>query len=254
MNWLVTGAASGIGAALAARLSACGTVLAIDRAPSAYETIQADLSDEASVARAADAAREWAARQGPFAGVALVAGVPGTAPPSVVMAVNLAAPVRLLVALGGAVAAKGSVVAVSSVTAHRCQWDDARLRALVEGGFPSALAASAELDGVAAYEVSKRALNWWVVQAAAAMHARRVRVNAVLPGPTQTPILMDFEQSMGKARLDAAAGLTGRHGRPDEIAAAIEWLLRGESGWVNGIELKVDGGFHALRAASAPSG
>ena len=45
----------------------------------------------------------------------------------------------------------------------------------------------------------------------------------------------------------AAAALTGRHGRPEEIAQAIYFLLSSRASWVNGVDLKVDGGFHALR-------
>ena len=49
-------------------------------------------------------------------------------------------------------------------------------------------------------------------------------------------------------RLTAAAeALTGRHGRPEEIAQAIFFLLSSRASWVNGVDLKVDGGFHALR-------
>ena len=47
------------------------------------------------------------------------------------------------------------------------------------------------------------------------------RINAVLPGPVETPILADFEDTMGKHNLDGLKGLLGRHATPDDIAGAI---------------------------------
>ena len=232
---LVTGGMSGIGAALVARLRGRGeAVLVLDRHTGA--DIVCDLADPAAI----DAA---ATRVPALTGLAHVAGVPGTLPGKVVLAVNLHAPVRLTRLLADRFGSGASMVAVSSVTAHRCTWDEVRLRALIAG-------AAESLEGAAAYEVSKRALNLWVQMTAAALHPR-VRVNSVSPGPVETPILADFEASMGKDRLDAAARLTGRHGSADDIAAVIDWFLAGDSGWVNGIDLKVDGGFHAIRAAAA---
>lgn len=241
---LVTGGMSGIGAALVARLRGRGhAVRTLDRAAGA--DIVCDLADMAAIDRAAAAIGEE------LSGIAHVAGVPGTADPRVVLAVNLMAPMRLTALLRDWLAPGARIVAVSSVTAHRCQWADAALRDLIDGGADAADAAAAGLDGAGAYELSKRALNLWVTLSAARLHAAGVRVNGVSPGPVYTPIMADFEASMGKARLDAAAALTGRHGRPGEIAAAIDWLLTGDCGWVNGVDLKVDGGFHALRAAAA---
>lgn len=73
------------------------------------------------------------------------------------------------------------------------------------------------------------------------------------PGPVETPILADFRSSMGADRIAAAEALTGRHGRPEEIAQAIFFLLSPRASWVNGVDLKVDGGFHALRALAGRS-
>lgn len=231
---LVTGGMSGIGAALTARLRGRGeAVLVLDRHPGA--DIVCDLADPAAI--------DAAALDVPaLSGLALVAGVPGTVPGATVVAVNLHAPVRLTRLLVDRLGMGSAIVAVSSITAHRCAWDEARLRALIDG-------ASEPLEGAMAYEASKCALNLWVQIAAATLHPR-VRVNSVSPGPVETPILADFETSMGKGRLDAAVRLTGRHGRADDIAAVIDWLLTGDSAWVNGTDLKVDGGFHALRAVS----
>ncbi|QMW23521.1 SDR family oxidoreductase [Sandaracinobacteroides saxicola] len=239
---LVTGAMSGIGAALTAQLRSDGhTVLTLDRTPGA--DIVADLSDIAAIDSAA------ARIEGPLTGIAHVAGVPGTAPPAVILAVNTVAPARLNHLLEPKLADGAAIVIVASVTGHRCLWPEPQVRALIEGGAQAANAIAATVDGVEAYQISKRGALVWASMAAAALHPRGIRVNAVSPGPVETPILRDFEASIGKDRLDAAAALTGRHGRPDEIAEAVRWLLSRASRWVNGIELKVDGGYHALRSA-----
>ena len=72
----------------------------------------------------------------------------------------------------------------------------------------------------------------------------------MIPGPVQTKILKDFEESMGKSRIEAASELVGRHGQPEEIAEVIAFLLSDHACWISGEDLRVDGGFSALREAS----
>ena len=69
-----------------------------------------------------------------------------------------------------------------------------------------------------------------------------LRINAVLPGPVETPILVDFEESMGKDNLDGVKELLGRHADPDDIASAVLFLASDEARWINGHALVVDGG------------
>jgi NAD(P)-dependent dehydrogenase (short-subunit alcohol dehydrogenase family) len=68
------------------------------------------------------------------------------------------------------------------------------------------------------------------------------RINAVLPGPVETPILADFEDTMGKDTLDGLKALLGRHATPEDIADAVVFLASDASRWVNGHALVVDGG------------
>jgi NAD(P)-dependent dehydrogenase (short-subunit alcohol dehydrogenase family) len=76
---------------------------------------------------------------------------------------------------------------------------------------------------------------------------RRIRVNAVSPGPIDTPGLNELVASTGagEQRLKMLAGSVplGRLGTPDEIANAVVFLASDESSYVTGTELFVDGGF-----------
>ena len=75
---------------------------------------------------------------------------------------------------------------------------------------------------------------------------RRIRVNAVSPGPIDTPMLRagDNTQEEKKAFLDACAAATvmNRLGRPDELAKAVVFLASSDSSYITGIGLFVDGG------------
>jgi NAD(P)-dependent dehydrogenase (short-subunit alcohol dehydrogenase family) len=248
---LVTGAASGIGRAIAEALVAAGTpVLAVDRA--------ADALPDGAAARACDLADPdaidalVAEARGRVAALVNCAGVPGTHPPARVVAVNLLAPRRLLAGLAGDLGAAGCVVNVASVAAQRSTVPDALVPGLL--GLPDdalvAWVAEQALDGTATYDFTKQALVALTLRACAERLGRGPRVVSVSPGPTETPILADFTATMGADRMAASAQLVGRHATAEDVAGVVAFLLSPAARWVNGVDVRVDGGLIGARVAT----
>jgi NAD(P)-dependent dehydrogenase (short-subunit alcohol dehydrogenase family) len=241
-RYVVTGAASGIGHAVAERLLQAGAeVYCLDRnAPTAAVTrhIEVDLSNPRSI----DAAAEQL--DGEFDGLMNVAGVPGTAPADVVMAVNALAVRHLSELFFDRLKPGGTVTTVSSTAGFG--WP-ARLETISE-----LLATDSFEEGAAwfkahpqqgnAYNFSKEVTTVYTMSMCLLAAHKGFRMNTVLPGPVETPILADFEDTMGKDTLDGLKALLGRHATPDDIAGAVVFLASDAARWINGHALVVDGG------------
>jgi NAD(P)-dependent dehydrogenase (short-subunit alcohol dehydrogenase family) len=241
-RYVVTGAASGIGHAVAEKLLAAGAeVVSLDRnTPTAAVTrhLEVDLANPRSI----DAALEQL--DGEFDGLMNVAGIPGTAPGDLVLAVNSLAVRHLTEASFERLRAGGSVTIVSSTAGFG--WPQ-RLEAIRD-----LLATDTFEEGAAwfkahpqqgnAYNFSKEVTTVYTLSMGLAMNQMGFRINAVLPGPVETPILADFEESMGKDNLDGVKELLGRHATPEDIADAVLFLASDSARWINGHALVVDGG------------
>jgi NAD(P)-dependent dehydrogenase (short-subunit alcohol dehydrogenase family) len=241
-RFVVTGAASGIGDAVAERLLAAGAeVVSLDRnTPTAKVNrhVEVDLANPRSI----DAALEQL--DGTFDGLMNVAGIPGTAPAELVLAVNSLAVRHLTEAFFERLAPGGSVTIVSSTAGFG--WP-ARLDVIRD-----LLATDTFEEGAAwfkanpqqgnAYNFSKEVTTVYTMMMGLAVVEMGFRINAVLPGPVETPILADFEESMGKDNLDGIKELLGRHADPGDIADAVLFLASDGARWINGQTLVVDGG------------
>jgi NAD(P)-dependent dehydrogenase (short-subunit alcohol dehydrogenase family) len=241
-RYVVTGAASGIGHAVAEKLLQAGAeVYCLDRnAPTAAVTrhIEVDLANPRSI----DAAVEQL--EGEFDGLMNVAGVPGTAPAELVLAVNALAVRHLSELFFGRLKPGGTVTTVSSTAGFG--WP-ARL-----GAINDLLATDSFEEGAAwfkahpqqgnAYNFSKEVTTAYTMSMSLMAAHNGFRINAVLPGPVETPILSDFEDTMGKETLDGLKGLLGRHATPDDIAGTVVFLASDAARWINGHALVADGG------------
>ncbi|MCR9218680.1 MAG: SDR family oxidoreductase [Alphaproteobacteria bacterium] len=96
--------------------------------------------------------------------------------------------------------------------------------------------------GRAAYGASKGALLTLTQVMATELAAENIRVNAVCPGPVETPLVKSVHTA---SATDQWRRLTpqGRYAAPQEIADAILWLLSEQASFVTGAALAVDGGF-----------
>lgn len=241
---LVTGAASGIGAATAHRLAAEGArvvVADIDEEAGAAvaESIRnaghdalfqrCDVADEASWSQTVTAARE---AFGPVHVLVSNAYAVRVAPAHDTTAAQWNQ--QLAVSLSGSflgtraclddlIATQGSVVLVSSV------------HALVGlPGRPAYAAAKAGLTGLA--------------RQLAVEYGGQVRVNSVLPGPVLTRAWEDIGED--DRRAAAAETATGRLGRPEEVASVIAFLASDDASFMTGASLVVDGGWSVMKNSS----
>lgn len=256
---LVVTGAGGMGMAIARRLGPGRRVLLADYAETVLERAvqqlqaegydvhgrQTDVSDAAAVRSLADAAAEL----GTFRILVHTAGVsPVQAPPERVIAVDVVGTALVLdefLRLAG----PGSVaVCVASMAGAMATLPPEAEHLLATtptaklAGLP--LLDPARLDRGAAYSIAKRANQLRVQWASLQWGRKGGRVVSVSPGIISTP--MGQEELSGPSgpmmRAMIAASGTGRVGTPDDIAAAVEFLVSPAASFITGTDLLVDGG------------
>lgn len=103
------------------------------------------------------------------------------------------------------------------------------------------------MANLSVYNASKAAVRSFARSFATDLKGRGIRVNAVSPGVTLTPIMqnglkIDAERMKEFEAYVASAAPAGRMAQPSEIAAAVLFLASPQASYINGIELSVDGG------------
>ncbi len=100
------------------------------------------------------------------------------------------------------------------------------------------------------YAASKAALSSLIRTVSGELVARRIRVNAVSPGPVETPFYgrlgMDTEQMQGMAESIIGQVPVGRFGKPEEIAKVVAFLASDDASFIVGTEITADGGMSQL--------
>jgi NAD(P)-dependent dehydrogenase (short-subunit alcohol dehydrogenase family) len=126
---------------------------------------------------------------------------------------------------------------------------DALLKERVAGSAVLVSTVAARI-GVARHEAvaaAKAGIEGLVRSAAATYADRQIRVNAIAPGLMRSPATERFFGNSKTIEQLAAQYPLGRHGRVEDGAAAMAWLLSDEASWITGQVLPVDGGFTAVR-------
>ena len=239
---LVTGASSGIGRGVAIRLAEEGAVV-----------LCCDLARDAPPGEHAathDAIPSWAGRPRSACDVRDADSVERAFE-------ALDAPLDICV-LNAGVFVRGGTIVDETVAAHdhtmlvneRGVWLGLRAaapRMIARGGGRIVCTASisglAGRPGEASYCASKGAVVNLVRAAAVDLAPYAINVNAVCPGFVETPMTAGlFADPEARAPLDAATPWP-RLGTPDDIAAAVSFLVSDDAAWITGVALPVDGGY-----------
>ncbi len=245
---LVTGIASGIGARTAELAGQMGAeVIGVDVREPAGGTaafIKGDLSTADGVA---DIVAQLPTRIDALANVAGLSGNTGIVS---TLSVNFYGLRALSEAVAPRLREGGAIVNVASIAGYGWRVHLERAKTLTDiAGFPdvAAVAAKHDLRDAEGYPLSKELLLLWTLRAAHQLlfKQRGIRVNAVSPGPVETPILKQFRAVLGDARVDSDITRVGRAGTPADIAPAILFLCSDGARWINGANLAADGGLEA---------
>jgi NAD(P)-dependent dehydrogenase (short-subunit alcohol dehydrogenase family) len=244
---LVVGGATGMGAAAAKRVASLGgEVIVMDRAPVDYEVTRAitlDLADPGSVDAAVDEL------DGPVDALFSAAGI-ADGPP--LMRINFIGHRHLVdrMLAAGRLRRGSAICFISSVAG--IGWEGG-LPGLVEfldtPDYASAVAWVDAHPGANNYGFSKQAINAYVARQSFPLIAQGIRINAICPGPTDTPLARanaDLWLTFAQDYRDA----TGiEHHTPEQMGDTMAFLNSDAAGGISGVTLLVDSG-HVMASVS----
>ena len=239
---LVTGATSGIGKATAIYLSKLGArVVASGRNEERLNEVLGQLDGQGHIGRLFDLAdldaivpwlKALCAEIGPLNGIAHCAGVQATKP---IQSINSAFVMDVLTQNLGA-----ALMLAQAFRLKACHGSPASLV------YCSSSAALRTAPGNVVYAASKGGIVSAVKGLGVELVRDGVRVNAVAPAMVDTPMSDQFRTILSEENFKRVVDMHPLGlGRPDDVAAAIAFLLADTSRWITGSILSVDGGFLA---------
>lgn len=241
---VITGVSSGIGEETARLARAQGAhVIGVDINRPTVEVdrfIQADLSSQASIDSLLGQLPDG------IAGLANIAGLAPTQNAELVLKVNLVGLKYLTLGMLPRLADNASIVNLASLAGLGWPQSIAAINDSEHLSFSGAAAFCVRhgIVGARSYFFSKEALIAWTLQHRWTWRDRGIRMNAVSPGPVDTPILKDFIDTLG-ARAEEDMKTMDRPGHASDIAPVVAFLLSDGSRWMRGTNLAVDGGMHS---------
>jgi glucose 1-dehydrogenase len=240
---LVTGAATGIGRATAARLAAEGAAVVVnyigDAGPADALVREIEQAGGRALAIAADVSDEEQV-------VAMFREAAGALGGPVDLLVNNAGIEKPFPLVEMPLEEWNKVLAVNLTGAFLCAREAAR--GLIAADLPGAILNVSSVHEVIPwpsfghYCASKGGMKLWAQTIARELAPHRIRVASVAPGAILTPINQELVDDPEKRREVEEEVPWGRLGTPEEIAAAIAWLASSEAEYVVGTTLFADGG------------
>ncbi|MCW2786608.1 MAG: hsdA 2 [Marmoricola sp.] len=256
-TYVVSGAASGIGAATKDRLEHDGhRVIGVDLRGAEIEVDLSTASGRAeAVRRVHELAPEGIDGLVPCAGIA---GYTGT-DPALLISVNYFGAISLVTGLKPLLERSGAasvvLIASNSVTCQPGWASDGVVEACLADDEDGARTLAATHEAVMMYPVSKYALASWARREGIRPEwaGAGIRVNAIAPGLIATPMTDELRKDpVFGPFADLYPNALGRPGRPEEIAALIAFLLSKDASLLVGTMILADGGTDAILNTAPP--
>jgi NAD(P)-dependent dehydrogenase (short-subunit alcohol dehydrogenase family) len=248
MRALITGAATGSGAACVDKLKAQGyEIVALDIAKpdNVDQWIKVDMCDPGSIDKAVGEL------SGKFDCLINNAGLPPRKGlEKSILAVNFTGMVKFTNAVLAMINEGCSIVVTASRAGAAWRENIEQIKALfnVDNNGLDRFIVQQGIGHVRAYNLSKEAAILWAIGQTERLTTMGLRINCVSPAAVSTGILSDFVAAFGE-KMARNVERVGRPGTPQEVADLILFLASRESHWLRGNDITIDGGMSALAIA-----